>query len=247
MTTPTAFPITMAQIAAECGSSNMALEAYYAGAGIINPGSANGAGTPIPSSGAISYSNFLNFTFAISANSLHTSGSGTETVPTGAGNVSIEIFGATGTGGVFSGTGASAYEGGGGGSGGFARTVMAVTAGHTFAYTVGTTGLNTTVSSGTQTLTTMTATSGGNGGAASAGHGGTAGTAGTASGGNNLNAAGNAGTAGVQVVSSNSSTGRGGTGDAGNYASGNAGGNGGTLSGNNGAGQPGVINFHYTH
>jgi hypothetical protein len=119
------------------------------------------------------------------------SASGTATVPAGATNAVIEVWGASGNGG---GTGAS-IGGGGGGSGGYCRTSLAVVATKTLVITIGASGSSTTVASGTQAITTMSAGTGfdgqsGNGSAA----GGSAGL--LATGGTVTNSAGIAGTGG---------------------------------------------------
>lgn len=122
----------------------------------------------------------------------------TETAPTGAANVVIEVWGGGGGGGHGSGTGCTGTTAFGGGSGAYSRASVAITAGQTLAYTVGAAGLGSTVSSGTgsaggassvvsgtKTITTMTA-NGGVGGQELSG-----GTAATASGGTAVNTSGN--------------------------------------------------------
>lgn len=172
----------------------------------------------------------------------HTSaGSGTETIPTGAVNCVIEVWGGTGNGGSGTGSGCAAHGGGGGGGGGYSRTSLAVTGGSTFAYTVGAALGNSSVSSGTQTVSTLT----GNGGATGTSGGlGTGGAGGSASGGTAANTTGNAG----------------GTGGAGNpggagalpisgiNTTGTAGGHGGSTAANTDQtnGSAGVVAFYYT-
>ena len=125
---------------------------------------------------------------------IYTSGSGVETVPSGATNVVIEIWGGGGGGGNSSNT----LGGGGGGSGGYSKSSYSITGGNTLNYSVGTggtggngvSGTSSTVASGTKTITTMTANSGS--GAAV----GIPGSGGSASGGNLINTTGNSGQAG---------------------------------------------------
>jgi hypothetical protein len=149
---------------------------------------------------------------------LQYSGSGTETVPSGAGNVTIEAWGSGGGGGYYSG-GAQDTVGSGGGSGGYALTNVACTSGQTFSYVCGTGGLggstagsagsrgttNTSVSGAT--ITTMHANNGAGGTAAftpdSAG--------GTAAGGNIKNLTGGAGVEGGTSFSGPGGLGSGGS------------------------------------
>lgn len=165
----------------------------------------------------------------------YTSGSGTETVPSGYTNVVIEVKG--GGGGSSDTSGTQPWSAGGGG-GGYCRTSMAVTPGGTFNYTVGQRGgtnINgngvqggtSTVSSGSISLTTMTANGGSGAGSNGAG--------GTASGGNQANATGSAGVNG----------GAGGASTPGvNFDAGNAYGHGGDYNGSNSTG--GFVSFYYT-
>lgn len=165
----------------------------------------------------------------------YTSGSGTETVPSGASNVVIEVKGG---GGGFSTTGYTLSFAAGGGGGGYCRTSMTVTPGGTFNYSVGpaggtnpnnngTAGQPSTVSSGTIILTTMTANGGGGGNANGAG--------GSASGGNQANANGSTGVNG----------GAGGASTAGvHFDTGNTYGHGGAY--NSGGETSGCVSFYYT-
>lgn len=125
-----------------------------------------------------------------------TGGSGTYTVPTGATQVVMEAWG----GGGQSGQDWVTYEpllwnGGAGAGGGYSRSLYSCSGGQTFNYAV---GGNTTVTSGTLTITSMAANNGGQGGAASDYVDGTdSTTGGTASGGNQANTAGGAASGGV--------------------------------------------------
>lgn len=166
----------------------------------------------------------------------HTSGSGTETVPAGASNVVIE---SKGGGAGPSTTGFSDTYANGGPGAGYCRSSYACSGGQTLAYVVGaaggtnvnnngTPGGDSTVSSGTLTITTMTA-HGGPG--ASAG-----GPGGTASGGNQANATGGNGVNGGAGAPS---------GSAGvNFDTGNTFGHGADFNGVNATG--GFVCFRYT-
>lgn len=127
----------------------------------------------------------------------HTSAmSGTETVPSGAINCVVEVWGPTNAGGNGTGTGCTLNGGGGGGGPGYCRTSLPVTPGLTFNFTVGAVGFPSTVSSGTQTIATMTANP------ANAGANGPNGAGGigvTATGGTQANTTGGNGTAGSNI------------------------------------------------
>lgn len=153
------------------------------------------------------------------------SGSGTETVPAGATNVVIEVWGGGGKGGLNSGAGA----------GGYCRTSIACSSGQTLNYSVGAgsttsgvAGAASTVTSGTLSVTSMT----GNGG--NPGSGATGGTGGTASGGTAANTTGTAG-------QSSGGGATGGPGTAGVNAGPAGAGGDQTLNGSNG-----LIAFYYT-
>lgn len=166
---------------------------------------------------------------------IYSAGSGADVIPANATTLTIEAFGASGPGGnewldsaVFPPT---QVPGTGGGSGGYARTAMAVSgfAGQTVNFNIGAPGSTTTVTSGTLPIATITANSGMGGVSASA----PAGAGGTASGGTAVNTTGNSG---------NSIAG--GAGIIGLYATGAPGGNGGVPTG--GAGGGGLVVFRYT-
>jgi hypothetical protein len=170
-----------------------------------------------------------------------TPGSFTETIPAGAGSCVVEVWGPSNIGGTGAGTGCAATAGGGGGAGGYGRTSLGVVGGLTFSYTVGAAnGALSSVSSGTQAITTITANGGAVGGNAPAGLGGAGG---TCSGGTQANTTGGAGNPGSGIGGS------GGSPIAGVNASlGNPGGHGGLSSGNTGrtGGQVGGVAFFYT-
>jgi hypothetical protein len=89
----------------------------------------------------------------IATSSIKTSGSGTFTIPTGITTVKVTVVGAGG-GGARSGTGA-----GGGGSTAI-KTFTGLTPGNTLSYSVGAADNNSTLSSGTQSISTITAEGG---------------------------------------------------------------------------------------
>ena len=162
----------------------------------------------------------------------------TETIPAGASNVVIECFGATG----YGGHGDGSFKGGGGGSGGYSRSIYSVSLFNdgtkTFTYTVGLGGnTGSSVSSGTgPAISTMTGPVGGDGGigSGSIGAGGTAGAIGTN--GNQATSPGNAGTDGDG----------GGLGVTGIHANG-AHAPGGVINPTtNAPGLDGVVSFYYT-
>lgn len=188
----------------------------------------------------------------------YTSGSGMETIPAGATTLVIEVWGGAGGGSNGWGSGSSSYGGSGGGAPGYSKTSLSVTgdAGKTFNYSVGAggaanaNGADSTVSAGTQALTTLTA---------QAGQGSVAnffsdpsegqfyyyaipGNGGTAVGGTVTNTSGNNG-----VYGSGAGPGTGGAATAGTNATGPAGGIGGYGYGTPGTpGGNGLIVFSYT-
>jgi hypothetical protein len=171
-------------------------------------------------------------------------GTGLIAIPAGATGVTIQVWGAGGGGGYgFLGEIApgepEVFPGGGGGSGGYSKTVLTLTAqdGKTINYRVGTGGPNGTafapngepgtfsnVSSGTYTITTMTA-NGGNGG--DSGQFANQGAGGTATGGNTTNTTGNGGAfftqTGAAGVAGDASLTAGAGGDGGFFFDGDAG------------------------
>jgi hypothetical protein len=172
-------------------------------------------------------------------------GTYTETIPPGATNIAIELYGASALG--QHGNATAGTQGGGGGSGGYARSTYTVAAvggvGKTFTITiaVGATANNTTIAAGTVTgFTAMTAPAGSAGTiGTNAGVDGTGGAAGaTGTGGTITNSKGNAGQNGVDG-------GAGGVGIVGVIGSGRAGGNGTTISSNTPGGD-GYAYFYYT-
>jgi hypothetical protein len=199
--------------------------------------SSSSSGTPVLGSGAIS----LSVAAGGSLTNTYTA-SGTITVPTGATNAQIELYGSGGGGGNCISAG---FFGGGGGGGGVCQTTQAVTAGGTLVLTIGAggtqsvTGAVSTLVAGTQGLTTMTANGGHLGTAGTSTTPGTSGTGGTCSGGNVGNVTGNAG--GSPLPNS------GGAGTVGALGAGNAGGAGSNASlGTGAAGGPGQLIIKWT-
>ena len=174
---------------------------------------------------------------------IYTSGSGVETVPSGATNVVIEIWGGGGGGGNSS----KVLGGGGGGSGGYSKSSYSITGSNTLNYSVGTGGTGgiggtaSTVTSGTKTITSMTANGGGSGGRPAPGSGG------SATGGNLINTTGNSGEGG-DSTSSIAAGGAGITG-SGTYGGGGVGGPSTEGYGTGFRGSPGengAVVFYYT-
>jgi hypothetical protein len=208
-----------------------------------------------------SYLNTTLLNTGTSANNLthqYTSGTGTETIPSGYNTLTIEVW----PGGSGSGSGDLArptpplYAGGGGsGSGGYCRSVYVVTGsgGETMTYTVGaagaaaTIGNASTVVAGTFAMTTMTANPGGPGTNALGFTVGNGGIAGTATGGNIINSSGFPGGAGTQTSTGTLGGGSAGAAITGLYGTGDGGvtGSGGSPAGGK-AGLSGLIIFYYS-
>lgn len=168
-----------------------------------------------------------------------TPGSAIETIPTGASNLVIELFGAGGGGGGKTGSipNHTLSPGYGGGSGGYTRSSFSVVGhnGQTIDYTLGAGGALGGIgfygspggssyvgNAGTFTMTEMFSNPGGGG---ADGSGSTPGAGGTASGGNATNTAGNPGsgiTGGAGIVGIYDTGTKGGTGGPGTTAGGNA-------------------------
>lgn len=140
-------------------------------------------------------------------NAYTVAGSYTETIPEGFSTVTIEAWGGGGGSGAYSG---GTDFGGGGGSGAYSRSSYNLNgaAGLTISISVGVGGVappvsadggDTTVSSGTFSITSITAGGGVKGGDASIGVDGAGGAGGTASGGNAQNTSGNAGQSGSLI------------------------------------------------
>lgn len=194
--------------------------------------------------------------FAGSTSSYTSHGSFTETIPSGASNVVIEVWGASSAGGDVA--GGPAHDGGGGASGGYARSSYSLSPsnwGQTMTVVIGTGGVarfglsglvpavDSSVASGSYSLTTMIGakpfTGGSPGNNVSAGAGGSGL---TGSGGNVANVAGNnGGTSGVGHLPAAGVVGVNGTGQVG--------GTGGTVAlggGSSTNGFDGLAIFKYT-
>lgn len=145
---------------------------------------------------------FVNFSGSTST--YNTSGSFTDTIPSGALSVVIEMWGGSAGGGAgHAGGVGAAGGGGGGGSGGYSKTVLTLTAadwGKTLAVVIGAGIATSTISAGTKALTTMTANGGTIGGTTTTSAAGVGGAGGTASGGNTTNTTGNAGANGASGI-----------------------------------------------
>ena len=215
-------------------------------------------------SGAIAFSNLYGKSSFTPVTRTYTSGSGTETIPTGASQVVIEVWGAGGSGGRGSTLCVSIY-GGGGGSGGYVKKTFSLTsgnAGQTFNYSVGTGGApntgnglpggNSTSSQGTfGTAFSLTAGGGAGGTGQTVPFNG--GTGGSATGGD-VNTSGNPGQDGsLGTGGSAPNGGAGGAGPVGSGLPGNGtapggGGGGGNFSPrtNGASGGSGTVKFSYT-
>jgi hypothetical protein len=175
----------------------------------------------------------------------HTSGSGTQTVPSGYNTVLLEVAspGGGGEGGFFDSSTRQSFGGEGGDSGTYCRSLYSCHAGQTLNWSIGSPGAGgpgdnfgapgaggtASISSGTLSITTMTAPGGNTGNAPS--------------GGNQANTAFNSGTAGGL-----NSRGSGGTGQTGvHISSEGAGGNGGLGVGAGVAGGIGIISFYFSY
>lgn len=184
-----------------------------------------------------------------------TPGPAVETIPTGFTTCLIEVWAGGGGGGVsFGSTGAMTLTGGGGGgSGGYSRTSITVTGhgGDTLNYSVGSggavgfTGVGSSVSSGTFSLTTLTTNPGVFGTSATSTIApGTGGAGGTATGGTIVNTNGNAGSAGLTFAGGGLG-GAPGLGIPGINDGGNSGGRGGGITAA-GAGGGAIVCFSYS-
>lgn len=185
-----------------------------------------------------------------------TPGSGVETIPTGYNTLTIEGWGGSGGGGTSFTSGPNTAGGGGGASGSYFKTQISVTGlgGDTLNYTVGAAGVlglgnggNSSVSSGTLSVTTMTAPGGATGSNATGVNAPGAGAPAPsiATGGTVSNFAGNAGSPG-QPSTGSGRGGQGGFGIPGTFDGGNSGGHGNGLvvAGQNGG--TGIIVFNYS-
>lgn len=181
-------------------------------------------------------------------NTYNTSTSATETIPTGATMLVIELWGGGGAGGSAS----VSNDGGGGGSGGYVKKTFTLTSadwGKTFTYTIGpvvsaANGTDSTLAN--NTFATSTSLTAGGGVKGAGGVTGTQGAGGTASGGD-VNTTGN-GSGGVTSTGAGAPNGGGDQTANGNNGTAPGGGGGGGLtpSGLGGNGTAGRAKFSYT-
>ena len=248
MTLPSSGPLSLSDIQGEFGGSNpISLSEYYAGGGLVPPGTSGTYGA-VPSSGTISIQNFYGTTAFTPVTNTYTSGSGNETVPSGASSLTLTVVGAGGSGGnSYTDFGSDVYNSGGGGGGaGYSIITRSVVSGDwstTIAYSVGTSGgvSSTTTGSLSAGAVSLTGGGGGNGTSADSGSGGGGGTGGTASGGTNTS--GSAGGSGTASMSSGNPGGAGGASGGTAYGTG---GDGASAPGSPGAVGGGVIIFAWT-
>lgn len=179
---------------------------------------------------------------------VYTSGSSSWTIPAGITACKITVVGGGGNGGGGNspGTTTQATGSGGGGGGAAIRYYTGLTPGNTINYTVGAAGGTSSVSSGTQTITTISATGGSNGAFSPAGAT-PGGAGGTGSGGNiNITGGGGGGSAGGSVSSylAASLSGMGGSSIFGGGGQGRgSGSSAGSAGGNYGGGGSGATSF----
>lgn len=248
MTLPSSGPLTLADIQTEFGGSNpISLSEYYAGGAYV-PAGTSGTYGAVPSSGTISIRNFYGTKKFTPVTNTYNSGSGTETIPTGASQLVIEVW----QGGAGGGGDSYGNVGGGGGAGAYAKKTLSLTSadyGKTFTYSVGAGGAggtltgsggvggDSTVNNGTYATTVAIAavsgiTASGGGPSTGAGSPGAGGAGGLIAGGDTNTAGGNG------------SGSTGGTSPNGGYPPGN-GGQGGFFSAGQ-AGAAGRVKFAYT-
>ena len=254
MALPSSGPLSLNDIKGEFGPvgspANVALGDYYAGGGLVAPGTTGTYGA-VPSSGEISIRNFYGTSATppfTPVTNTYTSGSGNETVPSGATSLTLTVVGAGGSGGgSYTDSVSDIYNSGGGGGGaGFSTITRAVASGDwstTVAYSVGTSGgvSSTTTGSLAAGSVSLTGGGGGSGGSADSGSGGAGGTGGTASGGTNTS--GSSGGNGSASMSSGNPGGAGGASGGTGYGTGA---NGADAPGSAGAVGGGVVIFAWT-
>ena len=252
MALPSSGPLSLSDIQGEFGGSNpISLSEYYAGGGLVAPGTTGTYGA-VPSSGEISIRNFYGTSATppfTPVTNTYTSGSGNETVPSGATSLTLTVVGAGGYGGgSYSDFVSDVYNSGGGGGGaGYSTITRAVASGDwstTIAYSVGAFGgvSSTTTGSIAAGAVSLTGGGGGNGTSADSGSGGVGGAGGSASGGS-TNTSGSAGGDGSASMSSGNAGGAGGASGGTAYG---YGGDGASAPGTSGAVGGGVVIFAWT-
>jgi hypothetical protein len=247
-------PLSLSQIQTEFGGSNpISLSEYYAGGSYVPAGTvgfpSGGGATAIPTTGTISINNFFGATKFTPVTNTYTTGSGNESVPVGAQNLTITVVGAGGYGGgSYTDFGSDNYSsGGGGGGGGYALKTLAVAVGdwgNTITWSVGTTAGASSTSSGTLAAgsISITANGGSGGGSGTSTQGGAGGGGGSATGGN-TNTSGTDGGDGFNSGSSGVGGGPGGYSAEGTYGNGA---NGADAPGSPGAPTYGLVIFAWT-
>lgn len=230
MTLPSSGPLSLSAIQGEFGGSNpIGISEYYAGGGLVPPGTTSPVAGAVPTSpNPISIYNFYGTTNFIPHTDPYYTGSGNAVVPSGAVQVVISVQGGSGAGGYgdYDSGEDQSYGGGGGGSGGWVqltRSLNGSDAGVNISYTVGVDGTVPSQLDGTSSTVSGSVSGGsisitaGFGRAGGTGTPGSGGDGGSASGGNTNNV-GNSG---------------------GNGSSGSGGGGGGPPSGGTGQGGTG--------
>jgi hypothetical protein len=244
---PVSNPAQLTSVVAIFGGPG-SLSSYLAGGTYVPPGT-TGVNGAVPSSLPIPLSKLAGTVNFTPVTNTYTSGSGNETVPTGASSLTLTVVGAGGTGGSsYTDSGSDIYNSGGGGGGaGYSTITRAVASGDwstTVAYSVGTSGgvSSTTTGSLAAGSVSLTGGGGGAGGSADSGSGGAGGTGGTASGGS-TNTSGSTGGNGSASSSSGNPGGAGGASGGTAYGTG---GDGASAPGTAGAVGGGVIIFAWT-
>lgn len=244
MTLPTSGPLSLSAIQSEFGGSNpISLSEYYAGGAYVTAGTSGTYGA-VPSSGTISIRNFYGTSATppfTPVTNTYNSGSGSETVPTGATSLTVYCVGAGNNGGSgFNGGDLDQYGGGGGGGGGTATKTVSISSGQwgsSISWAVGAAnGGNSSVSG---ISISLAGNGGSNGTSASSGQVGIGGNGGSASGGDS-NVTGDAG-------SNGDSFGNGGAGGTSSYGSSiGLGGDGGSAFSGGSNGTNGRVQFVWT-
>lgn len=209
MTLPSSGPLSLADIRGEFGGGTpISINSYYAGGGLVPPGTVGSAG-PVPSSGTIDINVFHGTSKFVGYTHQYFTGSGNEPIPVGSVSVTIHVEGPGGPpGGSQTDFGSDQFaSGGGGGSGGYSASSLPISPGNwgqTLSWVVGTPGSSNSTVSGPLIGGTIIGNRGGPGGSAasptSAGGPGSGGA--NSSTGNAANAAGNNGGSGQQSTSS---------------------------------------------
>lgn len=244
---PVSNPAQLTSVVAIFGGPG-SLSSYLAGGAYV-PAGTTGVNGAVPSSLPIPLSKLAGTVNFTPVTNTYTSGSGNETVPTGASSLTLTVVGAGGSGGgSYVDFGSDIYNSGGGGGGaGYSTITRAVASGDwstTVAYSVGTSGgvSSTTTGSLAAGSVSLTGGGGGAGGSADSGSGGAGGTGGTASGGS-TNTSGSAGSSGSASSSSGNPGGAGGASGGTAYGTGA---NGADAPGSPGSVGGGVVIFAWT-